>query len=102
MKLRLSDLRKLVEGTVREQKILSEMNKVSDQDVDYAYEAGKLVDRWGLDPEEIGWQKIVNSYAVGHQANVQKIDMEKMIDAIDKVVKDRTKELDKWLEKRRR
>ena len=100
IKLKLSDLRKLVKETVREQKRLQEANKVSDLEFDPKDEARKLVDRWGLDPEG-GWEKVIKASITTHQANVQQVDAEELLKTIDTEVKERTKELDKYLEKRK-
>ncbi len=102
IKLKFTDLRRLVKEAVREQKLLREANKVSDQEFDVKDEARKLVDRWGLDPEEIGWAKIIKASIISHQGNVQKIDAEELLKAIEAEVKNRTKELDKYLEKKRK
>lgn len=101
IKLKLSDLRKLVKETVREQKHLQEANKASDLEFDAKDVARKLVDRWGLDPEEIGWDKIILSVVTARKANAQEVDAKELLKAIEAEIKERTKELDKYLEKRK-
>ena len=106
IKLKLVDLRKLVQETVdahaKQQKVgLLEANKSSDLDLDYSFEANMLVDKWGLDPVEIGWSKIIKSYSTGMRGNNVVVDAEKMLSEIEKIVKERTKDLDKVLTRER-
>jgi hypothetical protein len=54
-----------------------------------------------LDPDEVGWDKIIHSVIVARKGIAQDVDGEKLLKAVEAEVKDRTKELDKFLEKKR-
>lgn len=104
VKLTLSDLRKLVKETIEAQDLKD--NKRDDQDredvreFDYTTEALKIIDKWGLDPDLIGWKKIVHTHAVANKGILKNVDEQKLVDEIEKLVKERVADLDKFLAKR--